>query len=304
LVKTKAAASKEQTAGEEKRNRRPGAIMKAIKSGIGGRLPTPQEMRDAAEEIPPEAPADRPAFSIEDAYGQTRFLPEQVELVKWQYWLKDTQQRVILIFDGLQTSGKTEMITRFMENMNPRGIHIQRLLPPTEREATQWYFQRFISKLPSGGEIILKRRSWYDIALTDAVLGKCTPAQKDTFLATVPKVEKLLTDDGVHIIKLYLSISQEEQKKRLDHWAQNPILNRRILDGNFQSQEKWAEYMAAKDEVLAKTSTPHAPWHVVDANDWLKAQLNIVRFIIAQFDYPDKDSVLSPAYDAGIIKTV
>lgn len=288
------------------RNRKPYVeIISAMKDGIWDRLPTPEECRKYAEMIPGEAAAGKPAFKMNGKAAMVRFLPEQVELVRWGGWVRDTGQRVILMLDGPLGCGKSETMDSFLDNMNPRGIKIIKLGPPVDDvEAGQWYFQRWMAQVPHAGLTQAFVNSWYRRSLVESVTGACTAEQKDAFFNQVNQIESMLVDDGVKIIKVYMDLTKEEQAQRQSDLAANSSQAWRIGASDVDHQANWDALQAAKEETFSKTSTAAAPWTVVKAGDWVQARIQVMRHVVNQFDYPDRSDVLAPAPDSNLVSQV
>lgn len=282
-----------------------GEIISAMKDGIWDRLPTPEECRKYAEMIPGHAAAGKPAFQMNGKAAIVRFLPEQVELVRWGGWVRDNGHRVMLMLDGPLGSGVSETLTAFLENMNPRGIKIVTMGEPVDAvEAGQWYFQRWMEKVPHPGLVQAIGDSWYRRSLVESVTGACTAEQKEAFLNQVTQVESMLAQDGIKIIKIYLNLSQAEQARRQKDLAANATQAWRVKSSAVDWQAQWDALQAARDETLSRTSTADAPWVVVDADDWVQAQIQVMRYVVNQFDYPEKSDTLAPAVDGNLVKTV
>ena len=213
----------------------------------------------------------------------------QIELLKMQNWVKETGQRVAVLFEGRDAAGKGGTIKRFMEHLNPRGAHVWALEKPSEREKGEWFFQRYIACLPTAGEISLFDRSWYNRAGVDRVMGFCNSAQYLEFMRQAPQLERMLVNDGIHLFKYWFSVSREEQLRRfqsrkgdlLKQWKLSPI--------DLQSLDKWDEYTDAKEAMFFYTDTADAPWTVIKSDDKKRARINCMRDFLSRLDYPDKD---------------
>ncbi|MGB0892605.1 MAG: polyphosphate kinase 2 [Flavobacteriaceae bacterium] len=221
----------------------------------------------------------------------------QVELVKLQQWIAKNNKRVAVIFEGRDAAGKGGNIRRFMEHLNPRSMRLVALNKPTEVEKGQWYFQRYIKELPNPGEIVFFDRSWYNRAVVEPVMDFCTKEQYKTFLVQVPEFEHMLYEDGVTIIKFWLSISKEEQLRRFNARNDNPLKRWKFSPVDKKGQELWDKYTFYKDEMFSKTHTTYSPWIVVKTNDKKKARVECMRHVLSQFNYDDKEdskTVLNP----------
>ncbi len=213
----------------------------------------------------------------------------QVELIKLQKWVAKTKQRVAVIFEGRDASGKGGNIRRFMEHLNPRSMRLVALNKPTEVERGQWYFQRYIKELPNPGEIVFFDRSWYNRAVVEPVMGFCTDEQYKTFLVQVPEFEHMLYEDGVTIIKFWMSITKDEQLRRFDSRNDDPLKRWKFSPVDKLGQELWDKYTFYKDEMFSKTHTTYSPWIVVKTNDKKKARLECMRHVLSQFNYEGKE---------------
>ncbi len=213
----------------------------------------------------------------------------QIELLKLQMWIKDTGQKVAVLFEGRDAAGKGGSIKRFTEHLNPRGARVVALPVPTDVEKSQWYFQRYVAHLPTGGEIVLFDRSWYNRAGVERVLDFCTPEQYLEFMRSCPEFERMLVDSGTHLIKLWFSVSQAEQAARFASRSQDPVKQWKLSDTDRASIDKWQAYTEAKEAMFFYTDTRHAPWTVIKSNDKKRARLEAIRLLLSQFDYPDKN---------------
>ncbi|MFK8059795.1 MAG: polyphosphate kinase 2 [Polaribacter sp.] len=221
----------------------------------------------------------------------------QIELVKLQHWISNTNQRVAIIFEGRDAAGKGGNIRRFMEHLNPRSSRLVALNKPTEIEKGQWYFQRYIKELPNPGEIVFFDRSWYNRAVVEPVMGFCSEQQYKEFLVQVPEFEHMMYEDGVIIIKFWLSISKQEQVKRFDGRMENPLKRWKFSPVDKQGQALWDKYTHYKLEMFSKTHTTYSPWIIVKTNDKKTARLETIRHVLSQFDYKGKEeakTILNP----------
>ena len=225
----------------------------------------------------------------------------QIELLKLQYWVKNTGQRVVILFEGRDAAGKGGTIKRFTEHLNPRGAQVVALEKPSERESTQWYFQRYVEHLPAAGEIVLFDRSWYNRACVERVMGFCTEQEYEQFLHDAPVLENLLIDSGLHLIKLWFSVSKSEQRTRFVIRDIDPVRQWKLSPTDLASLDKWDAYTEAKVTMFLHTDTPHAPWTVVKSNDKKRARIEAMRYVLNQFDYADKDSELVGKADPHIV---
>lgn len=221
----------------------------------------------------------------------------QIELVKLQQWIAKNNKRVAVIFEGRDAAGKGGSIRRFMEHMNPRSTRLVALNKPTEVEKGQWYFQRYIKELPNPGEIVFFDRSWYNRAVVEPVMGFCTDDQYKNFLVQVPEFEHMLYEDGVVVIKFWLSISKDEQLRRFNSRNNNPLKRWKFSPVDKRGQELWDTYSYYKNEMFSKTHTAYSPWIVVKTNNKKEARVECMRHVLSQFDYDGREeatTVLTP----------
>ena len=210
-----------------------------------------------------------------------------LELVKLQAWVKESGDRVVCIFEGRDAAGKGGTIKRIMEPMNPRFARIVALGTPTERERTQWYFQRYIEHLPAAGEIVLFDRSWYNRAGVERVMGFCTDEEYWEFMHTCPELERMLVRDGITLRKYWFSISDAEQEKRFQARAKDPLKRWKLSPMDLESRAKWVDYSRAKDTMFAHTHTPEAPWYTVEGDDKRSARLTCIGHLLDSIEYKD-----------------
>ena len=213
----------------------------------------------------------------------------QIELLKLQKWSKQTGQRHLLVFEGRDAAGKGGTIKRFNEHLNPRGARTIALEKPSEREATEWYFQRYVQHLPAGGEMVFFDRSWYNRAGVERVMGFCSPQQYTQFVAQVPAFEKMLVDDGINLVKFWFSVTPLEQRTRFAIRQIDPVRQWKLSPMDLASLDKWDAYTEAKEAMFATTDTDHAPWTVVKSNDKKRARINAMRHVLSLFDYDGKN---------------
>ncbi|KAM9863406.1 polyphosphate kinase 2 [Leucobacter sp. BZR 635] len=225
----------------------------------------------------------------------------QIELLKLQAWVKESGEKIVIVFEGRDAAGKGGAIKRFTEYMNPRGARVVALEIPTEREQTQWYFQRYVTHLPAAGEIVMFDRSWYNRAGVERVMGYCTPQQYLEFTRSAPDFEELLVNSGIHLIKFWFSVGKAEQRARFASRSQDKVKQWKLSPTDLASLDKWEDYTRAKEAMFFYTDTPHAPWTVVKSNDKKRARLEAMRWVLAKFDYPNKDHALVGTPDTKII---
>lgn len=231
---------------------------------------------------------------------QLRFL--QIELVKLQRWILQTNKRVAVVFEGRDAAGKGGNIRRFLEHMNPRSSRLVALDKPTNVEKGQWYFQRYIKELPNPGEIVFFDRSWYNRAVVEPVMGFCNQQQYDEFLVQVPEFEHMLYEDGLTIIKFWLSITKDEQIRRFDSRKDNSLKRWKFSPVDQKGQELWDDYTFYKNEMFSKTHTTYCPWLIIKTNSKKEARLEAMRYVLSRFDYQEKsDKDVSLAPDPNIV---
>lgn len=225
----------------------------------------------------------------------------QVELLKLQKWVKETGQRLVILFEGRDAAGKGGTIKRFMEHMNPRGARVVALEKPTLEEQGQWYFQRYIKHLPTRGEIVLFDRSWYNRAGVERVMGFCTPEEYEEFMRQVPEFEKNLIRSGIIVIKFWFSVSQEEQRRRFKEREAHPLKQWKLSPMDKASVDKWDDYTAAKEAMFFHTDTAESPWIVVKSNCKKRARLNAMRYVLHRVPYAEKDNAQIGAVDPLLV---
>ncbi len=235
-----------------------------------------------------------------DAYDQEK-RRLQIELLKLQYWAKETGNRIVIVFEGRDAAGKGSTIKRFMEHLNPRGSRVVALEKPSQRESTQWYLQRYISHLPAAGELVMFDRSWYNRAGVERVMGFCTEEQYLEFMRQAPEFERMLVRDGVLLVKLWFSVSRGEQHTRFVIRQIDPVRQWKLSPTDLASLDRWDAYTEAKEAMFYYTDTPHAPWTVVKSNDKKRARIEAMRHVLNLFAYQDKDTSLVGAPDPKII---
>jgi len=213
----------------------------------------------------------------------------QVELLKLQAWVKETGQRLVIVFEGRDAAGKGGTIKRFMEHLNPRGARVVALEKPTDTEQGQWYFQRYIQHLPTSGEIVLLDRSWYNRAGVERVMGFCTPEEYNEFMRQTPEFERQLVRSGIHLIKFWFSVSREEQRRRFKEREGHPLKHWKLSPIDKASLDKWDDYTRAKEAMFFETDTAEAPWTVIKSDCKKRARLNAMRYVLHKLPYKRKD---------------
>lgn len=269
----------------------------AQKNGDEGQL-TPPETSAADKEAkkkkkeakaPPgksnKVPGKRP--KIKKKVYERELVKLQVELVKLQEWIKHKGLKVVVIFEGRDTAGKGGTIKRILERLNPRVARVVALYTPTEREKTQWYFQRYVAQLPAAGEMVLFDRSWYNRGLVERVMGFCTESEYQEFLRSCPEFERMLVRSGITLIKYWLSVSDEEQEHRFQARIHDPARRWKLSPMDLEARARWVEYSKAKDEMFKYTDIKQAPWYVVEADVKMHARLNLIRHLLSLIPYED-----------------
>ena len=226
----------------------------------------------------------------------------QIELLKLQKFVKEKGLKILILMEGRDAAGKGGTIKRLTEHLNPRGCRIVALEKPSNVEKTQWYFQRYVAHLPSGGEIAIFDRSWYNRAMVEPVMGFCTHAEHKDFLRQVPKFEELLVSAGIILFKFYFSVSKEEQKRRFESRRTDPLKQYILSPVDARSQELWNQYTLAKYSMLLASNTEFAPWTILDSNDKKIARLNAFRCILSRIDYPEKIDAKELAVDPNLVR--
>lgn len=262
----------------------------------------PQDVRDAIAEDPKgpiltDYPYDD-RMKRSDYEDQLAAL--QIELVKLQAHVKATGTRIAVVFEGRDAAGKGGTIKRFRENLNPRVARVVALSKPSDKEASQWYFQRYIAHLPAGGEIALFDRSWYNRGVVEHVFGFCTPEQRTQFFTQVPEFEQMIVDEGITLVKLWLNVGRAEQLRRFLARESDPLKQWKLSWIDVEGLNRWDAYTAAIDETLSTSHTDFAPWTVVRSDDKRRARLAAIRAVLAQVDYAGKDHAVVATPDPAI----
>ena len=263
----------------------------------------PRDVRKAIAEtkkdhvLDPGFPYDR-RMDKDDYKDQLDAL--QVELVKFHAWVRDSGQRIAVVFEGRDAAGKGGSIKRVRENLNPRVAGVVALQKPTEREAAQWYFQRYVQHLPAGGEIRLFDRSWYNRGVVEHVFGFCTPTERATFFRQLPDFEQMIVDDGIRLTKIWLNVGRAEQLRRFLDREGDPLKQWKLSRIDVDGLKRWDAYSDAIAETLALGHTAHAPWAVIRADDKRRARLAVIRAILAPVEYDGKDADIVGRPDPAI----
>ncbi|MEC9346995.1 MAG: polyphosphate kinase 2 [Pseudomonadota bacterium] len=270
-----------------------------------------------------ELELDEPALSLEirRIYRQHRpdtisrgdyfkaLLTLQSELIKLQDWVAHHKEKVVVIFEGRDSAGKGSVIKRISQRLNPRICRVVALPAPSDREKTQWYFQRYVPHLPAGGEIVLFDRSWYNRAGVERVMGFATPDQVEAFFRDVPEFERMLVRSGIRLIKYWFSITDEEQQLRFLMRIHDPLKQWKLSPMDLQSRVRWEQYTKAKEDMFARTNIPEAPWHIVEGNDKKRARLNCIDHFLQQVPYEPvphehvtlPERVFNPDYERRVL---
>jgi len=222
----------------------------------------------------------------------------QIEVVETQAWAIEQGLKTMIVFEGRDAAGKDGAIKRLTEFMSPRQTRVVALPKPTERETSQWYFQRYVAHLPAAGETVLFNRSWYNRAGVEPVMGFCTPMQHEHFLKDAPRFERMLTDSGIVLIKLWLDISQDEQARRLAERTADPLKRFKVSSLDAEAQKRWSDYSVARDRMLEATHSRHSPWTVIATDDKKLARLNIIRHVLGAWGKPDAPQ---HRHDKGVV---
>ncbi|MFV0259918.1 MAG: polyphosphate kinase 2 [Acidimicrobiales bacterium] len=233
-------------------------------------------------------------------YEETKYAL-QIELLKLQRWIKEEGRKVVILFEGRDAAGKGGSIKRFTEHMNPRGARVVALAVPTEVERNQWYFQRYVSHLPTAGEIVMFDRSWYNRAGVERVMGFCSPAQYLEFMRSCPDFERMLVNSGIELFKFWFSVGREEQAARFASRRIDPVKQWKLSPTDLASLDKWDDYTEAKEAMFFYTDTGDAPWTVIKSNDKKRARLEAMRVLLSAFEYPAKNHELVAKPDPLIV---
>ena len=227
-------------------------------------------------------------------------IPLQIELIKLQNWIRDSGERLVILFEGRDAAGKGGTIRRFMEHWNPRGARVVALDKPSDVELGQWYFQRYVSHLPTSGEIVLFDRSWYNRSGVERVMGFSTDAEYNRFMRQAPVLERMIVESGIRLVKLYFSVSRREQLRRFKKRAKDPLKQWKVSPIDLMSKDKWEEYTEAKEAMFFLTHSDLAPWTIIKSDDKMRARINAMRHLLWLIDYEGKDESVAHAADPSI----
>jgi len=264
------------------------------------------KLKQAKKESTRKGPADDRSGrlgKLSDADYLDLIMPLHAELLKMQSWVKEQGLRVLVINEGRDAAGKGGTIKRFVEHMNPRAARVVALDKPSDRERTQWYFQRYLAHLPSGGEIVFFDRSWYNRAMVERVMGFCSGSEVKEFLRSVPELERMLIRSGIKLFKFYYSVSQQAQARRFAKREKDSLRQWKLSPVDQESQDKWGEYTRAKEDMFFFTSTADCPWTIIKSDDKKRARVNAIRYLLSQIDYPGRSNELLEI-DARIVRSV
>jgi len=234
-------------------------------------------------------------------YDEQKYLL-QVELLKLQNYVIDSGEKHVIVFEGRDAAGKGGTIKRFMEHLNPRYARVVALIKPSEREQHQWYFQRYVERLPTGGEIALFDRSWYNRAVVERVMGFATDDEYEQFMSQAPRFETMLVESGIHLTKFWFSVTRSEQRTRFIIRQVDPVRQWKLSPIDLLSLDKWDDYTQAKEEVFRRTDIDIAPWTTVKSNDKKRARVNTMRHLLSRFDYDGKNAEVVGAPDPLLVQ--
>ena len=252
---------------------------------------------------------DRHPEALDRKTYLTSLIHMQAELIKLQEWVQHTGEKVVVLFEGRDSAGKGGVIKRITQRLNPRVVRTVALPAPSDREKTQWYFQRYIPHLPAGGEIVLFDRSWYNRAGVERVMGFANEDQVEEFFRSVPEFERMLVRSGIRVVKYWFSITDEEQQMRFLVRIHDPFKQWKLSPMDLQSRIRWEHYTKAKEDMFARTNIPEAPWYIVEGNDKKRARLNCISHLLSLFDYQEvpheeihlPERVFNPDYERATL---
>jgi len=263
----------------------------------------PKDVREMIEDASKDSVLD-PDFPYDMRMDENEYEAQmaalQIELVKFHAWVRDSGQRIAVVFEGRDAAGKGGAIKRVRENLNPRVAGVVALSKPTEREAAQWYFQRYIHHLPAGGEIRLFDRSWYNRGVVEHVFGFCTPTERESFFRQLPDFEQMITTDGIHLTKIWLNVGRAEQLRRFLDRESDPLKQWKLSWIDVEGLKKWDAYSTAIRETLIRSHSGTAPWTVIRADDKRRARLAVIRAVLAGLAYPGRDDKVVGLPDPAI----
>ena len=246
---------------------------------------------------------ERPyAERLRNAEYESELLRLQIELAKMQRWVRDSGERVVVLFEGRDAAGKGGAISRFNAYLNPREVRVVALPKPNETERGQWYFQRYVAELPTRGEIVLFDRSWYNRAGVEMVMGFCTTDEYREFFRQVPELERGLVESGIRLHKLWFAVSLEEQRRRIEARRTDPLKQWKLSPMDEEAMTRFEEYSRARDAMLTNSDTPQAPWTAINSNEKKRARLEAIRHVLWSTPYPDKDATVAHLPDRRVVR--
>jgi polyphosphate kinase 2 len=252
-----------------------------VPASEAGDTRVPGGPQDAGDDAPPKLP------KLKKSVYEAELFRLQAELVKLQEWVRASGERLVIVFEGRDAAGKGSAIKRVTQYLNSRHVRVAALPAPTERQKSQWYFQKYVEHLPAAGEIVLFDRSWYNRAGVERVMGFCTPAEHKRFMAQCPVFEQLLIDDGIMLRKYWFSVSDAEQEKRFASRLEDPMRQWKLSPMDLESIARWEEYSRAKDDMFIHTDTPTSPWFVVESEDKKRSRLNMISHLLSTVPYEE-----------------
>jgi polyphosphate kinase 2 len=296
-----------KTRSNKKKKRIASKARRADTNGIDGRKIAHGSKSSKDAGLPARQNADGPYpydSKIKTKDYEQILVKLQIELLKVQYWAKDTGQKIVIIFEGRDAAGKGGTIKRFREHLNPRGARVVALEKPNDTERGQWYFQRYIAHLPTAGEIVFFDRSWYNRAGVEPVMGFCTPDLYQRFIHQVPGLEEAIIQSGTHLFKLWFDVSREEQRRRIMARKKDPLKHWKLSPMDYKSMDHWDDYTKARDGMFLYTDTREAPWIVIRSDDKKRARIGAILAVLNRLPYPDKDRKVVVPPDPLIVGTV
>jgi polyphosphate kinase 2 len=282
-----ATMAKRKTDGDMPRDEAPAVRKGRNQRAERGRMRIPAAALDSPPPAPLEPDESPAARRLSKKMYERELRRLNIELVKWQEWIRDRGLKVVAVFEGRDAAGKGGSIKRITEPLNPRYARVAALPAPTEREKTQWYFQRYVTHLPAAGEIVLFDRSWYNRAGVERVMGFCTDDEYQEFLRSCPEFERMLVRSGILLVKYWFSVSDEEQERRFQDRLGDPTKRWKLSPMDVESRSRWMDYSKAKDEMFAHTDIKQAPWYVVRSDDKKRARLNVISHLLSLVPYED-----------------
>ncbi len=275
--------------------------------------PSPSESQQengaprADEEVPQSQSADGPYpydKKLKSKQYEKTLLALQIELMKVQKWVRESKQKIAIVFEGRDAAGKGGTIKRFLQHLNPRLARVVALPKPTEAQLGQWYFQRYVAHLPTRGEITFFDRSWYNRAGVEPVMGYCTPEDYQRFIHQVPEFEAAQIASGLHLFKFWFDVSRKEQRRRIESRQDDPLKHWKLSPMDFEAMQRWDDYTKARDGMFLFTDTHHAPWTIIRSDDKRRARIGAMQEFLHRLPYPDKNESIAVAPDPLIVGPV